>query len=121
MIWCDNNAAYNAAEHFRKKQSLLRTDKISMTSNFCLYTVQLVRPAQAKIQMMTTSNWIVTIPSKSFLKSLGLYKFFLDDQNYFLMLEIKLKIKFLEIFSTCQDISPGDKILHMQVRKAKVM
>ena len=88
---------------------------------FCLYTLPLVRPAQTKIQMMTTSNWIVTIPSKSFLKSLGLYKFFLDDQNYFLMLEIKLKIKFLEIFSTCQDISPGDKILHMQVRKAKVM
>ena len=33
----------------------------------------LARPAQAKIQMLTTSSWIVTILLKSLLKSLGLY------------------------------------------------
>ena len=36
---------------------------------FCLYTLPLARPTQAKIQMLTTSSWIVTI----LLKSLGLY------------------------------------------------
>ena len=40
---------------------------------FCIYTLLLVRPAQAKIQMLTTSSWIVTILLKSLLKSLGLY------------------------------------------------
>ena len=36
---------------------------------FCLYTLPLARPAQAKIQMLTTSSRIVTI----LLKSLGVY------------------------------------------------
>ena len=36
---------------------------------FCLYTLPLARPAHAKIQMLTTSSWIVTI----LLKSLRLY------------------------------------------------
>ena len=40
---------------------------------FCLYTLRLARPAQAKIQMLTTPRWIVTILLKSLLKSLGLY------------------------------------------------
>ena len=40
---------------------------------FCLYTLPLARPAQPKIQMLTTSSWIVTILLKSLLKSLGLY------------------------------------------------
>jgi hypothetical protein len=42
---------------------LKKVKKISMTTN--------VLPVQAKIQMLTTSSWIVTI----LLKSLGLYKF----------------------------------------------
>ena len=41
---------------------------------FCLYTLPLARPAQAKIQMLTTSSRIVTILLKALLKSLGLYK-----------------------------------------------
>ena len=40
---------------------------------FCLYTLPLARPAQAKIQILTTSSRIVTILLKSLLKSLGLY------------------------------------------------
>ena len=36
---------------------------------FCLYTLPIARPAQAKIQMLTTSSWIVTILLKSLLKS----------------------------------------------------
>ena len=39
---------------------------------FCLYTLALARPAQVKIQMLTTSMRIVTIYLKSLLKSLGL-------------------------------------------------
>ena len=48
---------------------------------FCLYTLPLARPAQAKIQMLTTSSWIVTILLKSLLKSLGFYlkKYFIYD------------------------------------------
>ena len=41
---------------------------------FCLYTLPLVRPAKAKIKMLTTSSWIVTILLKSLLKFLGLYE-----------------------------------------------
>jgi hypothetical protein len=40
---------------------------------FCLYTLPLARPAQAKIQMLTTSSWIFKTFLKSLLKSLGLY------------------------------------------------
>ena len=40
---------------------------------FCLYTLPLARPAQAKIKMLTTSSPIVTILLKTFLKSLRLY------------------------------------------------
>ena len=51
---------------------------------FCLYTLALVRPAQAKIQMLTTSSWIVKILLKSLLKSLGLFFFGFEGTNYFL-------------------------------------
>ena len=47
---------------------------------FCLYTLPLARPAQAKIQMLTTSSWIVTIFLKSLLKSLGLFKKFMNSK-----------------------------------------
>ena len=40
---------------------------------FCICTLPLARPAQAKIQMLTISSWIVTILLKSLLKYLGLY------------------------------------------------
>ena len=40
---------------------------------FCLYTLPLPRPAQAKIQMLTASSRIVTILLKSFLKPLEIY------------------------------------------------
>ena len=40
---------------------------------FCLYTLPLARPAQAEIQMLTTSSWIVKILLKSLLESWGLY------------------------------------------------
>ena len=45
--------------------------KFQWLAMFCLYTLPLARPAQAKIQMLTTSSWIVTI----LLKSLGLLYF----------------------------------------------
>ena len=38
-----------------------------------LYTMPLARPAEAKIQILTTSSRSVTIHFKSLLKSLGLY------------------------------------------------
>ena len=40
---------------------------------FCLYTLPLTRPAQAKTQMLTTSSWIVTMLLKPILKSFGLH------------------------------------------------
>ena len=49
---------------------------------FCLYTLPLARPAQAKIQMLTTSSQIVTILLKSLLKSLRLYYFFPNEFMY---------------------------------------
>ena len=48
--------------------------KISTLAMFCLYTLPLARPAQAKIQMLTASSWVVTILLKFLLKSLELYK-----------------------------------------------
>ena len=51
-----------------------------MTTMFCLYTLPLARPAQAKIQMLRTPSWIVTNRLKLLLKSLGLY-----DDNYLVM------------------------------------
>ena len=42
-------------------QYLCRVKKISMTSNVLPYTLPLARPAQTKIQMLTTSSRIVTI------------------------------------------------------------
>ena len=50
---------------------------------FCLYTLPLARPAQAKIQMLTTSSWIVTILLKSLLKSLVLYELLLFPFNVY--------------------------------------
>ena len=44
---------------------------------FCLYTL----PGQAKIQMLTTSSWIVTILLKYLLKSLVLYELLLFPFN----------------------------------------
>ena len=52
-------------------QSQKSEEKIQCLAMFCLYTLPLARPAQAKIQMLTTSSWSVTI----LLKSLGLYLF----------------------------------------------
>ena len=43
----------------------------SMIAVVRLYTLPLARPAQAKIQMFTTSSQIVTTLLKSLLKSLG--------------------------------------------------
>ena len=56
--------------------------KFQWLAMFCLNILPLARPAQvAKIQMLTTSSWIVTILLKSILKSLGLYqkKYFIYD------------------------------------------
>ena len=39
--------------------------KFQWLEMFCLYTLPLARPAQAKIQMLTTSSWIATILLKS--------------------------------------------------------
>ena len=52
-----------------------------------LYTLPLAKPAQAKIQTLTTSSRIVSILLKSFLKSLGLYQILMTlkfSQNYVL-------------------------------------
>ena len=40
---------------------------------FCLYTLRLARPDQAKIQLLATPSRILTILLKSLLKILGLY------------------------------------------------
>ena len=47
---------------------------------FCLYTLPLARPGQTKIQMLTTSSWIITILLKSLLSSLGLFILLLNLQ-----------------------------------------
>ena len=47
---------------------------------FCLYALPLARLALAKIQMLTTSSWTVTILLKSLIKSLGLKKMFMRLQ-----------------------------------------
>ena len=41
---------------------------------FCLFTLPLSRPVQAKIQMLTISSWIATIFLSFFLKSYWIYK-----------------------------------------------
>ena len=48
--------------------------KFQWLAMFCLFTLPLVRPAKAKIQMLTMSSQIVTILLKSLLKFLGLYR-----------------------------------------------
>ena len=53
---------------------------------WALYTLTLARPAQAKIQMLTTSSRIVTILSKSFLKPLGLYTFSMNLLSWFFLI-----------------------------------
>ena len=50
------------------KSTRKETGKTHLSAIVCLYTLPLARPAQAKIQMLSTSSQIVTI----LLKYLGL-------------------------------------------------
>ena len=51
----------------------LRKKTLIINNQQCFAFTLLVRPTQAKIQMLTTSSRIVTILLKFLLKSLGLY------------------------------------------------
>ena len=44
-------------------------EKIQWLAMFCFSTLPLARPAQAKVQMLTTSSWSISILLKSLLKS----------------------------------------------------
>ena len=61
---------------------------------FYFYTLPLARPAQAKIQMLTTSSWIVTILLNPLLKSLGLYQLNLYNK-YLTVLHIKQSVDYI--------------------------
>ena len=63
--WWQNEKKWATGQSCIRKE--VTSYKIHTLAIFCLYTLPLAKPAKAKIQMLTTSSWIVTILDFTYL------------------------------------------------------